>query len=80
MVETEVAALRSDVAEVKNDVKGLVSSVQLLSTALAVRDAVETQHARSRASTGNWVRWVLPVVLTIGNGLITLVGVIAGSN
>lgn len=73
VVETEVAALRSDVAEVKNDVKGLVSSVQTLTTSLAVKDAVEAQHAKSRRDTGVWVRWVLPALFTVGNAFLTLV-------
>ena len=73
VVETEVAALRSDVAEVKNDVKGLVTSVQTLTTALAVKNAVEAQQAKSRSDTGIWVRWVLPILLTIGNGVMTVV-------
>lgn len=72
MVETEVAALRSDVAEVKTDVKGLLVAVNALVTSSAVRDAVEAQHARSRASTGVWVRWVLPILFTVGNGVFTL--------
>lgn len=80
VVETEVAALRSDVAEVKNDVKGLVSSVATLSTTLAVRDAVEAQHAKSRSSTGVWVRWVLPIVFAIANGVITAIGFFGGKH
>lgn len=79
VVETEVAALRSDMAEVKTDVKTLVTSVQSLTTALAVKDAVEAQHAKSRSDTGIWVRWVLPVLFTIGNAVITVVGIFRGT-
>jgi hypothetical protein len=78
VVETEVAALRSDMTEVKGDVKVLITSVQTLTTSLAVRDAVEAQHAKDRSNTGVWVRWVLPVVLTIGNAVITAIGIIKG--
>jgi hypothetical protein len=80
VVETEVSALRSDVAEVKTDVKGLVSAIQTISTSLAVRDAVEVQHAKDRRDTGIWVRWVLPVLLTVGNGIITAYGIVAGKH
>lgn len=78
MVETELAAVRVDVAEVKSDVKVLVTTVSSLATALAVSNAVEAQHAKSRASTGVWVRWALPILLTVANVILVVYTLVKG--
>lgn len=80
VVETQISTLQTDVTEIKSDVKSLVATQQQLAIALAVKGAAEAQEAKARASTGVWVRWILPVLFTLGNGILTLVSVFTGKH
>lgn len=80
VVETQISTLQSDVTEIKTDVKSLVATQQQLALALAIKEAAEVQQAKDRANTGIWVRWGLPVLLTIGNGLMTLGTFLSGKH
>jgi hypothetical protein len=76
VVEIQISTLQTDVTEIKSDVKSLVATQQQLAVALAVKNAAELQHEKSRASTGVWVRWVLPVAFTLVNGALTAIALI----
>jgi hypothetical protein len=78
VVENQITTIQSDVTEIKSDVKSLVATQTQLAIALAVKDAAESQHAKDRASTGVWARWLLPILLTIGNGALTVANFLRG--
>jgi len=80
VVENQIMTLQSDVTEIKSDVKSLVATQQTLAIALAVKEAAETQHAKSRADTGVWVRWVLPIIVTIASGAGALLNLVQGKH
>lgn len=79
VVENQISTLQSDVTEIKSDVKSLVATQQQLALALAIKEAAEQQIQKGRASTGVWVRWILPVTFTIGNALLTAASFLRGS-
>jgi hypothetical protein len=60
-LEVEVGHIKADVGEIKSDVKTLVLVQQQLAVDLAVKNAAELSEAKSRASTGVWVRTFLPL-------------------
>lgn len=64
IVETQIDTLQKDVTEIKSDVKSLVATQTLLAIALAKKEAAELAEGGARASTGVWVRAVIPWVLT----------------
>lgn len=57
VVEVEVGHIKSVVAEIKADVKTLVSAQQQIALDLATRNAAEVALAKSRVSTGVWLRF-----------------------
>lgn len=63
VLESQYRALQTDVSEIKSDVKALVASYTSLATALAVWEAADAAAKKSRASTGVWVRTILPWVV-----------------
>ncbi len=66
VLENQILSLRTDVSEIKTDVKALVVAQAQLSTAMAVRDAAAFQEMKSRAGTGTWVRAMVPWLIAAG--------------
>lgn len=60
VLENQYASLQHDVTEIKGDVKSLVATQSALATTLAVREAAERQTLSARASTGVWIRAMIP--------------------
>lgn len=65
VLENQYRTLQSDVTEIKADVKALVTTQTQLAVALAVKEASEATERSSRASTGVWVRSILPLIVSI---------------
>jgi hypothetical protein len=61
VVETQIEALKADVAEIKKDVKSLIAS-----------QAEAVARERANANTGVWVRSVVPWVLMAMGLLLTV--------
>jgi len=80
VVENQITTLQSDVTEIKQDVKSLVATQTQLAIALAVKEASEAQHAKSRAQTGVWVRWVLPILVTVMSAVGAFLNLIQGKH
>lgn len=65
IVETQIDTLQKDVTEIKADVKSLVATQALLALNLAKKEAMEEAQGSARASTGTWVRAIVPWFLTL---------------
>lgn len=63
IVETEVSYLRSDVTEIKGDVKAIAAIVQSLQTAAAVASVLENRDAKNRAELLDRLRTLGPWVV-----------------
>lgn len=73
VLENQYRTLQSDVTEIKSDVKALVATQASLATALAIREAAEQEHRMARASTGVWIRSLLPLIFS---GMAVLIAVL----
>jgi hypothetical protein len=78
VVENQISTLQGDITEIKSDVKGLVLTQQQLAVALAVKEAAEFQSQKARAQNGVWVRWLLPLMVTLGSAVVTVAGLLRG--
>lgn len=65
VLENQYRVLQTDVSEIKADVKALVVTQTQLATALAIKEASERRNEQARASTGIWVRFVLPWIVAL---------------
>lgn len=65
MLESQFRGLQVDVTEIKSDVKSLVQAHTGLAQALAVREATDLKLSLARASTGVWIRAILPWVVAV---------------
>jgi prefoldin subunit 5 len=77
VLENQYRTLQSDVTEIKSDVKALVATQATLATALAVKEAADTKERQSRASTGVWVRTILPLVAAIAALVLAIINTAA---
>lgn len=58
VVETKVARIEADVAEIKGDVKTLIAAQTSVALRQAAEDAAAEAIQSSRRSTGVWVRFI----------------------
>lgn len=79
VVENQITTLQQDITEIKADVKGLVLTQQQLAIALAVKNAAELQLQASRSQNGVWVRWFLPLLVTVGSAVVTVSNFVKGT-
>lgn len=57
VLETKVGRIEADVADIKADVKALLSNQQNVAIDLAARAAADAAVAKGRTQTGVWVRF-----------------------
>ena len=79
VVESQIVTLQQDVTEIKTDVKSLVATQASLAIALAAKNAAEEARTTARASTGTWVRSVIPWVITGAGVAVALMSYLQGS-
>jgi hypothetical protein len=78
MAENErLAVLENQYRTLQSDVKALVATQATLATALAVKEAADTKERQSRASTGVWVRTILPLVAAIAALVLAIINTAA---
>lgn len=65
MFEVEMSGLRTDLNEVKTDVKEIGAKLDNVALNLAVKNAIEEQTKTSRSSTGMWLRFFSERILAI---------------
>jgi hypothetical protein len=82
VVETQVAGIMVDVAEIKSDVKQLIATQNQLAMNLATKEAAEAAVANRRGEDSAFRRWLLPIAVTIVSiiiGVASLVGRLTGA-
>jgi phage shock protein A len=77
VLETKVDALQKDMSEIKTNVKTLVDGQIAALVALSSEKAAERTREQSRASTGVWVRTILPLLVAAVAALIGVINFIS---
>lgn len=76
VLETKVSRIESDVADIKADVKSLLSNQQQTAIDLAAKAAADAAVQKSRTQTGVWVRFFTErgiAILALAASLIAII-------
>jgi hypothetical protein len=78
-METQIQAVQTDIAEMKQSLQSLASGQVSILTQLAINADREKNNASNSASNGVWVRWGVPTLITAPVTLITLYHLLVGT-
>lgn len=77
VLEIEVAHIKTDVGEIKSDVKSLIAAQNAVAVQLAAKNAAETAVSSSHATQGVWVRFVTERAIAIAALVAALISFLA---